>query len=150
MIWLHRPQTLLGKTYGEIVARAAGVGEQGAPLDRLDDDRLVVRLTDSGAALIFDDEPALRAVQLYSDGRHGFRRFVWPLPFGLSFAMTPALARAALGPPARSGGGASLPVLGLQAAWDQFEVAGFRLHIEYTLDATAVRMVTLTRLGETA
>ena len=150
MIWLRQPQTLLGKSYGEIVARAAATGEEALPLDRLDDDRLTMRLTESGAALIFDDEPVLRAVQLYNEGHHGFRRFVWPLPFGLSLTLRPMQVRALLGPALQSGGDAALPVLGIVAKWDRFELAGFRLHIEYTLDAAAVRMITLTAQGETA
>lgn len=48
-----------------------------------------------------------------------------------------------LGVPARSGEKSHHPFLGEYGAWDRFAHADFTIHIQYTIDACGIKMITL-------
>lgn len=98
---------------------------------------------DLGVELVLAGDGAVSDVMLHGPGVLGVREYAGELPEGLRFAMGREEVRALLGAPSRSAELGVLPVLGLHPAWDRYERAGHRLHVQYAFDLDGVRRVSL-------
>jgi hypothetical protein len=142
--WLRDPVRLLDATYEMLVALADAKGEQVPPMEFVEDEAYV-ELNEAGVAFVLPEGRTVVAVQLYSEGLDGYRKFGKPLPEGLTFEMSQAEVRARLGQPKTAAVRGHVPGLGTVSAWDSFALPAYRLHLQYTLDGQGIRLVSLMR-----
>lgn len=96
---------------------------------------------ENGVDFVCDEGNKVNSIFLHADESRCFKEGVGDLPFAAS--RQEVLAR--LGTPSRSGGRTSDPVLGEYGAWDRFARRGYAIHVEYRLDTSGIRKITLMR-----
>lgn len=106
-------------------------------------DRSYIVARAAGLSFVLADDATVDTVQLHAGGHEGHAAYAGPMPAGLRFAMDRAAVRARLGAPEAQGEKTKLPLLGEKPAWGRFVRNGHRLHIEYTLDGAAIRMISI-------
>ncbi len=94
-----------------------------------------------GLDFVCDSQDKVQSIFLYADESRRFKEGLLDLPFASS--RDAVLAR--LGPPSKSGARISCPILGEYGAWDRFACPGYVVHIEYQLNADAIKKITLMR-----
>jgi hypothetical protein len=94
-------------------------------------------------SLVLPDSEKVGVIQLHGVGHDGFSQFAGPVPCGIAFAMPRTEIRKRLGKPDLHGEEQSIPVLGVTPAWDSYLLGGVRVHIEYTLQAESVQLISL-------
>lgn len=94
-----------------------------------------------GMDFVCDGEDKVNCIFLYSDESRCFKDGVQDLPWTAS--RQEVIAR--LGTPSKSGGRISDLILGEYGEWDRFTRSGYSIHVEYRLDAAAIRRITLMR-----
>lgn len=126
-------ERLIGKGENSSEAQAI-LQELGEPEWFESEGRRHAQYFSQGVALVFDKNNGLIAGQLFSSGKDGYNESRISLPEGFSFSQGRQEARSVFGSPIASKDAASIPVLGKVAAWDQFEINGIVLHLEYGED----------------
>lgn len=119
----------------------AVLAELGPPVETDRGDETSLDYAVHGLSLIFDDAGILVSVQLFAEGRDGFRQFGGPLPRGLTFDADRSKVRQRLGAPTASGGGQRTLLYERAAQWDRYDEASESLHIEYGV--AGISLVTL-------
>lgn len=94
-----------------------------------------------GMDFVCDGEDRVNSIFLYADESRYFKIGVQDLPFSLS--RTDVIS--SLGSPSKSGSRISDPILGEYGAWDRFARSGYVIHLEYNIDADAIKKITLMR-----
>jgi len=95
-----------------------------------------------GLGLLCDKDEHVKVIFLHSEQYGGFDSSLSGIPFSLRRGD----ARSRYGIPSAQGAGMRDPILGDYGPWERFDREGFVLHLEYTLDGTALKMVTLMAL----
>ncbi len=132
---------LLGKRYADLML-SSFFGPHMPEAEPIGD-QSYVSLPDKGVSLLLPDNERVGVIQLYGAGHEGFSSFEGAVPRGVAFAMPRTAVRKQLGEPKNSGERQSIPVLGEKPAWDAYLLDGVRLHIEYTLQAESVQLISL-------
>jgi hypothetical protein len=133
---------LLGRRYADLqfapVLRGVLVPDREKIVDQS-----YVSFPDLGISLVLPDDEVVSAVHLYSDQHDGFSGYAGELPNGLSFGMTKDEVRATFGDPDQSGPARDIHPFGMSPAWDSFVSDGRRIHVEYQLEGSGIRLVTI-------
>ena len=95
----------------------------------------------NGMDFVCDEDEKVNSIFLYADESRCFKEDVQDLPFTAN--RQGVIAR--LGSPSKSGGRFSDPILGECGAWDRFARFGYAIHVEYRLDASGIKKITLMR-----
>jgi hypothetical protein len=102
-----------------------------------------IELPNLGVSLVLTRGEFVSTIQLYSQGRDGYREFDGKVPGDIVFSMSRADVRGKLGDAKSSGEAVSVPILGDKPAWDKFDVGGIAVHVEYCSDLTSVGLVSI-------
>jgi len=94
-----------------------------------------------GLELRCDSRNRISAIFLQSEQFDGFDERLLDAPLSSNRKKVIEL----LGPPSKSGGKTSDPVLGDYGPWDRFERVDYALHVEYRADVDRIKMITLIR-----
>jgi hypothetical protein len=103
------------------------------------EDRFYRELPASGIAFIARRDGMVRSIQLYADGRDGYRGFAGVLPDGISVSDNRSAVLSRLGQPGAFGGGTVIPPFGKAPRWDRFDRRSDSLHVEYTDGGESIR-----------
>ena len=82
-------------------------------------------------------------VHLFCEPAQGYSGFAGNLPAALRHDFSRVSVRNLLGPPSLSGELGCSALLGPTNAWDRYDFQNYSLHVQYTLDETAISLVTL-------
>lgn len=108
------------------------------------DARVYADSSGSGLSFIADlGDGLVHTVHLYAEGHQDHRAFAGALPGRLHFGDDRASVRGRLGQPARSGESQEIHPFGRMPAWDAYDFPEAVLHVEYTLDESGIRLITL-------
>ena len=97
----------------------------------------------TGLQISFDKEKKINTIHVFSDCIKGYNGFSGSLPCHLTFSMSQEDACNKMGQPSKSGG----PVKDIIGAdicfWDYWDKDKFALHLQYTEDKKAIRIITI-------
>lgn len=134
-------EDLLGRRYRDLKA-ASALGPD-MPKPEAVEDQSYVSLIALGVSLVLPDHVHVGAIQLHGEGHEGFAGYAGRLPGDISFAMSRDEVRRKLGAPKKSGERTRVPILGEKPPWDSYAVDSAHLHIEYAMNCSRVRLVSL-------
>ncbi|RYF17823.1 MAG: hypothetical protein EOO30_05770 [Comamonadaceae bacterium] len=134
-------EDLLGRRYRDL--KAEGVLGPDMPEPEPMDDRSHVSLIDQGVSFVLPDHVHVGAIQLHAEGHESFAAYRGRIPGSIAFAMSREEVRKKLGEPKKSGEVTKLPILGTKPAWDSYAIGSMHVHIQYTMNASRVQLVSL-------
>ncbi|GHE25843.1 hypothetical protein GCM10007167_03490 [Vulcaniibacterium thermophilum] len=140
MVQMMEPQVLLGKSYSQLFRD--GLIEGTKPAERIEG-FLYVEAPAEGYSLAFDGEDTVDAVHLYREGHRGYAGYRGILPLGLTFGMSQKDVRSILGNPTDARDEQTIRVLGAVPAWDRYRVEFGWVHVEYEMNRSGIRLVTI-------
>lgn len=110
------------------------------------DARIYADSLSAGMSLVAQlDEGLVHTIQLYAGGHHGHSQYRGPVPAGLGFDVARESVRARLGTPDASGEPSEVHPFGPMPAWDRYDLEAVSLHLEYQLDASGIRLISISR-----
>jgi len=98
---------------------------------------------DLGVELTADDYGTVTTIFLHFHGDDGYRSFQGEIPGGGGWVARRSHLWAALGRPAQSGEPYRERFLGDYGPWDRWQLTGYQMHAQYTLDGESLQRLTL-------
>ena len=135
-------ENLLGMSFEQLRSSDEMSGIK-VPCPEFIDKDSYIQMPDYGMSFVLSDGRSVQAIQLYSRGRDGYGQFNGDIPGSLTYSMSRSRVRTNLGDAKFSGEAKVLPIIGEKPAWDQFEIDGVIVHVQYTRDLSGISLVTL-------
>lgn len=98
---------------------------------------------DAGISFALNKKLKVDAIFLYADGVEDFKQYQEALPGGLSFDMSRAQVRKALGEPSFSGEAGGTGIMAIAFSFDRYESDTDYIRFEYTEKDKQIRLVTM-------
>lgn len=98
---------------------------------------------DSGISFALNKKSKVESIFLYSDGVEEFKQYSEKLPGEISFEMSRAQVRKALGEPSLSGEAGGVGLMAIDFSFDRYESDTHYIRFEYTENDAHIRLVTI-------
>ncbi|MFW5700894.1 MAG: hypothetical protein ACOCWM_04315 [Cyclobacteriaceae bacterium] len=97
-----------------------------------------------GIGLVFNNDKTLVSIHLHDGLENDYCRFTGKLPKGLNFSDDISIAHKKIGIlEYQSGGGETLPFLGLTKPWRKYRMNDYYLHIELRNNRKTISLITI-------
>jgi hypothetical protein len=106
-------------------------------------DRVYIEFPRSGLSFVSMLDRRITTIQFYGGSRDGYRQFSNHMPFGLHFRHSRETVHRIFGRPDESGGGGSIPHLGVAPKWDRYDKSDYRLHLQYSDECDSITLLSL-------